>query len=195
MVQLADLDMNKVYSYADYLKWQFEERIELLKGRIFKMSAPNFAHQAIVGDIYYQLRNFLQKQSCRVFVAPFDVRLPKKLTDDNEVYTVLQPDVCVVCNKSKYDFKGCIGAPDIVIEVLSPSNNEKELRNKYDIYEEAGVQEYWIVSPQDNTFFIYTLVGGHYVGSHPKVSGDIVTTPILPGFELNLKEIFESTQY
>ncbi len=194
-MQLADLDMDKIYSYADYLKWQFDERIELLKGRIFKMGAPNFAHQAITGELYYQLRAFLQQKSCRVFVAPFDVRFPKKSLENQEVYTVLQPDVCVVCDSTKYDFRGCIGAPDIVIEVLSPSNNEKELKNKYDIYEEAGVQEYWIVSPQDNTFFRYTLVDGFYIGTHPKVSGDIVTTPILPGFELDLKVIFDSAKY
>jgi Uma2 family endonuclease len=194
-MQLADLDLDKIYTYADYLKWQFEERVELLKGRIFKMGAPNFAHQAITGEIYYQLRVFLHQQQCRVFVAPFDVRLPKKSLEDQQVYTVLQPDVCVVCDKSKYDFKGCIGAPDLVIEVLSPSNNEKELKNKYDIYEEAGVQEYWIVSPQDNTFFAYTLVDGHYIGTHPKVSGDLVATAVLPGFTLDLKAVFHSPQY
>ena len=168
MLQLADLDRNEIYSYADYLKWQFEERVELLKGRIFQMSAPNFVHQAIVGKLFIKLGNFLDGQPCRAFVAPFDVRLPKKSTDEREIYTVVQPDVCVVCDKRKFDYKGCIGAPDIVVEVLSPSNNEKELRNKYDIYEEAGVLEYWIVVPQNNIFFVYTLVDGHFINTHPK---------------------------
>jgi len=192
-MELADLDLNKVYSYADYFKWQFEERVELIKGRIFKMSpAPNFAHQVLVGEIYGIFRNFLKRQPCRVFVAPFDVRLPRISNEDSQIFTVLQPDVCVVCDPSKYDTKGCIGAPDIVVEVLSPGNNAKELKNKYDAYEEAGVKEYWIVSPQNNTFLVNILTDGHYITSRPMTSGDIVTTAILPGFELDLKELFDS---
>ena len=191
-MELANLDLSKLYTYADYLKWQFEERVELLKGRIFNMSAPSFAHQVIVGEIYGQLWTYLHKKPCRVFIAPFDVRLPRKLNDNQDIITVLQPDVCVVCDTSKYDAKGCLGAPDIVVEVLSPSNNEKDLKNKFDIYEEAGVQEYWIVSPQDNTFLVNTLVNGKYVTHRPRVAGDIVTTPILPGFELDLRELFDA---
>lgn len=192
-MELADLDLNKIYSYADYFKWQFEDRVELIKGRIFKMSpAPNFDHQVLAGEIHRKLGNFLQKQTCRVFIAPFDVRLPRKSKEDKEIYTVLQPDVCVVCDKSKYDKRGCIGAPDIVIEVLSPGNNEKELKNKFDIYEESGVKEYWIVSPQDKTFLVNTLVDGHYITSRPMVSGDFVTTPVLPGFSMDLKEFFDT---
>jgi Uma2 family endonuclease len=194
-MQLADLDLNKIYTYADYLKWQLEQRVELIKGHIYKMSAPNFAHQAIVGELYLKLGVFLHKQACRVFVAPFDVRLPNKSTDNNQIYTVVQPDICVVCDKEKYDFKGCIGAPDIVVEVLSPGNNEKDIRDKFKIYEDAGVREYWIVSPQDSTFLVYILVDGRYTGSRPMVPGDIITTPILPGFTLDLKELFESMSY
>ncbi len=191
-MELADLDLNKIYSYADYYKWQFEERVELLKGKIFKMSpAPNFNHQVLAGEIYGTLRDFLKKQSCRAFIAPFDVRLPRKSKEDKDIFTVLQHDVCVVCDSSKYDKRGCIGAPDIVVEVLSPSNNETELKNKFDIYEESGVSEYWIVFPQDKIFLVNNLVNGHYVTSRPMVAGDVVTTPILPGFTLDLKELFD----
>ena len=190
-MELADLDLNKIYSYADYFKWQFEDRVELIKGKIFKMSpAPNFDHQVLAGEIYADLRNFLKKQKCKAFVAPFDVRFPRKSKEDKDIYTVLQPDVCVVCDTSKYDKRGCVGAPDIVVEILSPSNNVKELKNKFDIYEESGVLEYWIVSPQDRTFLVNRLVGDHYVISRPMVSGDVVTTAVLPGFELDLKELF-----
>ncbi len=192
-MELAELDLNKVYSYADYFKWQFDERVELIKGKIFKMSpAPNFDHQVLAGEIYRALGNFLAKQKCRTFIAPFDVRLPKKSTEDKDIYTVLQPDVCVVCDPTKHDKKGCIGAPDIVVEVLSPGNNAKELKNKFDIYEESGVKEYWIVSPQDKTFLVNTLVGGRYITSRPMASGDIVTTSILPGFSMDLKELFDT---
>ena len=192
-MELADLDLNQVYTYADYFKWQFEERVELIKGKIFKMSpAPNFDHQVLAGEVYGTLRDFLRKKTCKVFIAPFDVRLPRKSIEDSAIYTVLQPDVCVVCDPAKFDKKGCIGAPDIVVEVLSPGNNEKEMKNKFDIYEESGVKEYWIVSPQDKTFLVNILTDGHYVTSRPMVSGDVVTTTVLPGFAMDLKELFDT---
>jgi Uma2 family endonuclease len=162
------------------------------------MSAPNFAHQAIAGELYALLRNFLKGKECRAFIAPFDVRLPKVKggsLEDKEVYTVLQPDVCVVCDKSKYDFKGCIGAPDIVVEILSPSNNEKELKNKFEIYEEAGVLEYWIISPQDNTLLQYKLVDDKFIATKPLISGDALTSAVLPGFSVDLKELFEVAKF
>jgi Uma2 family endonuclease len=196
-MQLSDLDLNKTYSYADYLQWTFDERLELIKGKIFKMTpAPNLYHQDIVMAVSSALYNHLKGKSCKVYTAPFDVRLPK-VTPENEdkiVYTVVQPDICVICDTSKLDIKGCIGAPDIVVEVLSPGNNKKELRNKYEVYEESGVKEYWIISPQDKTFLQYTLTReGRYQASRLMTMGDEVTTPVLPGFTLNLDIIFENS--
>ena len=192
-MKLADLDLNKVYTYADYFKWQFEERVELLKGRIFKMSpAPNRAHQTMAGYIYLELGTFLRKKQCKVYIAPFDVRLPRKSTDDKDIITVLQPDVCVVCDPSKLDKRGCIGAPDIVVEILSPGNNAKELKNKFEIYEEAGIKEYWVVAPQNQTFTAYTLIDNKYQPSRLMTTGDIVTSPVLPGFSMNLTGLFET---
>jgi Uma2 family endonuclease len=162
---LADLNVNKVYTYADYFKWQFEERVELILGKIFAMSAPNRMHQALVGNLYSKLLTFLETSPCNVYVAPFDVRFPRKSKDDKDIITVLQPDICVVCDPSKLDDRGCIGAPDIVVEILSPGNNAKEMRNKYDIYEQAGVTEYWVLSPQNETFLLYTLHEGKYQAS------------------------------
>jgi len=190
-MELVDLDLNKVYSYADYFKWTFDERVELIKGKIFKMSpAPNTVHQKIVGNLYIKLRLSLDKGPCQVFIAPFDVRLPRKSKDDKDIVTVLQPDICVVCDESKIDARGCIGAPDIVAEILSPGNNSKELKNKFEVYEESGVKEYWVVSPQDNTFQVNTLVDGHYISSRLMVAGDVVTSSVLPGFSLKPEEIF-----
>ncbi|MES2703088.1 MAG: Uma2 family endonuclease [Bacteroidota bacterium] len=190
---LAELDPNKVYSYADYLKWRFEERVELIKGHIFKMSpAPNRMHQKIAGEIYGQLWSFLKNNKCSVYIAPFDVRLPRRSKEDKDIITVLQPDICVICDESKLDDRGCLGAPDIVIEVLSPGNNSKELRNKYEIYEESGVREYWVVSPQDNTFVCYTLIDGVYDMSRVMAAGDIITSSVLPGLEIDLQELFNS---
>ena len=193
-MQLAELDFSKDYTYADYLKWTFEERLELIKGKLFKMSpSPNRVHQKLSLEIARELSNYLRGNSCEVYTAPFDVRLPRKSTNDKDIITVVQPDVCVICDPSKLDDRGCIGAPDIVVEILSPGNNKKELQNKYEIYEESGVKEYWIISPQNETFLKYTLAeDGKFQTSHLMTIGDKVTTPILPGFVLDLTELFES---
>lgn len=193
--QICEPDFNYtgIYTYADYLKWTIEERLELIKGKIFRMSAPGRLHKNISGRMFLRLGNFLQRnRQCSVFVAPFDVRFSRKSFNDQDIITVLQPDICVVCDPSKLDERGCIGAPDIVVEILSPSNNKKELKNKYEAYEESGVKEYWIVSPQDKTFFRYILdENGRYQPTHLLTMGDIVTTSILPGLELDLEEVFE----
>src|ERR1700761_3418608 len=122
-MELADLDINKVYSYADYLKWNFKERVELIKGKLFKMSpAPNRMHQKLSVHITGHLWNYLRGNTCNLYSAPFDVRLPRKSANDTDIITVLQPDICVICDESKLDDKGCLGAPDIVVEILSPGN-------------------------------------------------------------------------
>ena len=193
-MELAELDFSKNYTYADYLKWTFEDRLELIKGRLFRMSpAPNRIHQKLSGEIYRELSNFLKGNSCEVYTAPFDVRLPRKSKDDKDILTVVQPDICVICDPAKLDDRGCIGAPDIVVEILSPGNNKKELQNKYEIYEESGVKEYWIVTPQEKTFLKYVLSNeGQFQPSRLMTIGDEITTPILPGFVLNLTELFET---
>lgn len=193
-MQVSDLDLSKTYTYADYLKWSFEERIELIKGKIFKMSpAPGSSHQRISGTIFLLLGNHLRNQNCcEVFSAPFDVRLSRKSKDDKDIITVVQPDICVICDKEKIDERGCLGAPDIVVEILSPGNNKKEILNKYEVYEETGVKEYWIVSPQDKTFLKYTLTDqGRYTTSRLMTLGDQVATSILPGFLMELNEVFK----
>lgn len=158
LVNEPDFEYSGVYTYADYLQWTIAERVELIKGKIFKMSpAPNMRHQWISSKIAGPLWSAIKGESCRVFSAPFDVRFPRRSKNDEDVITMLQPDICVVCDPSKLDERGCIGAPDIVVEILSPSNNRKELQNKFVVYEESGVKEYWIVSPDQKTFFRYLL--------------------------------------
>ncbi len=193
-MKLADLNLNLVYTYADYLKWTFAERVELIKGKIFEMSAPSRTHQDLSTFIHGELYDYLKHKNCKVYSAPFDVRLPRKSKDDKDIITVVQPDICVICDKSILDAKGCLGAPDIVVEILSPSNNVTELRNKYDIYLEAGVKEYWVVSPQDQTFLVYTLADGKYIPSRLMVAGDTMTSSVLEGFSLDLKALFDSME-
>ena len=188
-----DFSYSGIYTYADYLKWTIDERLELIKGKIFRMSpGPSTTHQRLSQYINSKLYNFLTGKSCEVFAAPFDVRLITKSKRDEDITTVVQPDICVVCDQSKIDKRGCIGAPDIVVEILSPANNRKELKNKYEVYEESGVKEYWIVSPQDHSFLVYTLTDGKYVPSRLMTEGDVITSPILPGFSLDLEGVFGS---
>ena len=192
-MQLSDLDYSKTYTYADYLQWDFEDRVELIKGKIFELGpSPFTAHQRVSGNILFAVANYLKKKTCEVFAAPFDVRLPHQSKENKDVINVVQPDICVICDPSKIDERGCLGAPDIVVEILSPGNNKTELQNKYEVYEESGVQEYWIVSPQDKTLLKYTLnQDGVYVSSRLLTTGNDVTTPILPGFVMNLEEVFK----
>jgi len=190
-MQLSDLDISKTYTYADYLKWAFDERLELIKGKIFEMSpAPGSVHQLVSGAVFNELYNYLKGKPCKVFSAPFDVRFIRRSVDDDAITTVVQPDICVICDINKIDAKGCIGAPDIMVEILSPGNNRKELQNKYEVYEEAGVLEYWVIHPQEKTFLKYTLINNAFQPSRLLTIGDEVTTPILPDFILNLDELF-----
>ncbi|MGY6522975.1 MAG: Uma2 family endonuclease [Mongoliitalea sp.] len=181
------------YSYADYLSWEMDEMVELIKGKIFKKAAaPRRIHQQVAGNLFFKLRSFLQEKKCKVYFAPFDVRLPKKSMSDDEIHTVVQPDICVICDPSKLDDKGCIGAPDLVVEILSPGNKQHELKRKYEVYEEAGVKEYWLLDPESQTLLVYTLENKSYKASRLMTSGDIVYSQALEGFSLNLEEFFNA---
>lgn len=190
-----DLDPAAYYTYSDYLHWTFEDRVELLKGKLFKMSpAPSRRHQDISKNLFLLVGNFLKHQPCKVYSAPFDVRLPakRKSRDDKFIYNVLQPDLLVVCDSSKLDERGCIGAPDIVIEILSPGNNSKELRYKYEIYETAGVKEYWILWPESKSLIRYLLGGdGKFKPTKVLTLGEQFETDILPGLVIDMDSIFE----
>jgi Uma2 family endonuclease len=191
---IDQLDLSKTYSYADYLTWKFEEQLELIKGKIFKMSpAPRTNHQRISRKLTNNLLTVLKNKPCELFYAPFDVRLldKKKSTADKDIYTVVQPDLCVICDTSKIDERGAIGAPDLVIEILSPGNSKKEMKYKYDLYQEAGVLEYWIVNPENKTIFIYVLKEGIYIGMHPLIEEDVIQSPLFPQLDFPLGEIFE----
>lgn len=192
MVNEPDIEYGR-YSYADYLTWQMDEMVELIKGKVFKRdaAAPRMSHQKVSVRLTSIFFNFLQGKSCQVFHAPFDVRLPVKSKRNQDIDTVVQPDLCVVCDHEKLDDAGCLGAPDLVVEILSPGNNKRELKNKYEVYLEAGIKEYWVIHPNEQTLLIYTLERGHYQPSRLFVSGDVVTSTCIPGFSLNLEEIFE----
>ena len=187
------LDLDKTYTYADYLTWQFQEKLELIKGRVFRMSpAPSTNHQRISMELAGILYNFFKPHSCNLFAAPFDVRLldKKKSTKDNDIYTVVQPDLCVICDDNKIDERGAIGSPDLVIEIHSTGNYNKEMKYKFDLYEEAGVLEYWIVNPADKTVFIYVLKENEFIGMHPLIEEDSIQSKLFPELDFKLESIF-----
>ena len=193
ITSLQQLDALGRYSYRDYLTWQFSEMVELIRGRIRRMSpAPLARHQVVVLNIAAAFKQFLRRKPCQVFVAPFDVRLLKKSdTSDDQIFTVVQPDICVVCDPSKIDRRGCLGVPDMIVEVLSPGNTTYDSQVKYGLYEEFGVGELWLVSPGDENVIVYHLRDGKYVlYAEYAESGDIPVAT-LPGFSVQWSEVFE----
>ena len=191
ITNIDQLDLvNGIYTYADYLMWKIKDRLELLKGKIFQMGAPSLTHQTVSMNFSHLLSNYFYKTPCKLFAAPFDVRLAKKGEKDNEVYTVVQPDLCVVCDADKLDERGCWGAPDLIIEILSPGNSKKELKNKYELYQEAGVREYWVVRPDYKEITQFVLENGQYRTLPPIVEGDLIHSTIFPDLSLQTEDIF-----
>ena len=155
-----DLDY---HTYADYCSWPDEVRYELIDGVAYAMGpAPVRRHQGILLELARQVANILEGSPCRPYIAPFDVRLPKKDEIDDDVDTVVQPDLVVICDRAKLDEKGCRGAPDWVVEVLSPSTAGHDQILKRALYQRVGVREYWLVHPVDRIVIIYAFVGGSY---------------------------------
>jgi Uma2 family endonuclease len=191
ITNIKDLDLNGSYTYADYLTWQFQERLELFRGKIFKMSpAPNRLHQLLLGSIYRKIMQVFDEKSCQVYIAPFDVRLVKSKKNNAKVVTVVQPDICIVCDTNKLDDKGCNGSPDLVVEILSPGNTKKEMGIKFELYEENGVKEYWIVQPENKTIIIYTLQNKTFIGLKPLTEDNTMKSPLFPQLKFKLKDVF-----
>ena len=195
ITSLSQLDLDTVYSYADYLLWRLDERVELIRGKLAKMSpAPNRRHQEIITNLFGL---FLNKMAigahCKIYTAPFDVRLVKNPLGklDNEVYTVVQPDLSIICDKAKLDERGCLGAPDLIIEILSKGNSKQDLKTKYELYQENGVKEYWIIFPHEEVLQQYVLADDHQYHLHQTYPGDgPVQAFLFPDLQIELEGIF-----
>lgn len=188
ITSLNQLDLvNGIYSYADYLVWKIKERVELIKGKILEMSAPSPIHQEISGNLQGALFVFLKNSKCKLYTAPFDVRFPQK--GESQVYTVVQPDLCVVCDFEKIDSKGCVGAPDLVVEILSPGNCKKEMKSKFALYQEEGVREYWVVDPERELVFVYVAENKKFRPTIP-IADDYVCSTIFPDFKIHTSDLF-----
>ncbi|MCP4146268.1 MAG: Uma2 family endonuclease [bacterium] len=149
---------NEQFTYADYLVWPEEESWELIEGLAFNMSPPpERYHQKISGNLFFEIRKFIDGKKCEIYAAPFDVRLPEGNQSDEETLSVVQPDLSVICDPAKLEKRGCKGAPDFVVEILSPHTAEKDLKYKLLLYEKHGVPEYWVVNPVGNIVMVYKL--------------------------------------
>jgi len=190
-----NLDLSKRYTYADYLTWVDNVRRELIDGYIHLMSAPARIHAQITAELFTFISIFIKKRKgkCKIYHAPFDVRFPKEgNTEDEKVYTVVQPDICVVCDFSKLDDRGCIGAPDLIVEVLSPSTAKKDWIKKFNLYEKEGVREYWIVDPKEKVVNLFLLQSdGKFDDGTVYFCHEKAPVHIFDGLEIDLKELFE----
>jgi Uma2 family endonuclease len=175
------------YTYADYLEWEGPGRYEVMYGDAYMMASPAVEHQAIVGELFTQFNIFLRGKPCRAFISPLDVRpFPE---EDNSDDTVVQPDLLVVCDKGKIAKGSINGAPDLVIEVVSPSNSEKELLLKFQMYLESGVREYWLVYPEEKRVLVYLFEAGQCKTFFYKENA-VVPAAILPGLEIALESLW-----
>ena len=189
------LDLNKRYTYADYLTWLESCRCEIINGVVSKIPPIHTAHAEVCENLMYFLYSYIKKYSCKckVFSSIFDVRFPKHGdTADDKIDTVVQPDICVVCDLSKLDERGCCGAPDMIAEILSPATLKRDVTEKFALYEEHGVKEYWIVHPKDEAITVFLLQeNGKYDNGTVYEFEEKVPVHIFDNYLIDLNDIFE----
>ena len=189
---MAPLPQEDRYSFADLLAWDDNVRYELYSGIPVALASPSNIHQDISGEIYFQLKNYLRGKQCKVYYAPFDVRLFEKEGDRPEdVDCILQPDLMVVCDQSKIDRHGVHGAPDLVIEILSPGTARYDKLIKFNLYQRAGVQEYWLVDPITRTVCVYVLEEGSYHAGTVYSCDLSVPVSVLDDCHVDLTTVFQ----
>jgi Uma2 family endonuclease len=175
------------YTYADFLEWDENFRAELVDGDMVMMAPPSRIHQGLITQLVFQLESFLKGKPCKLYPAPFAVRLfPQK---DNSDDTVFEPDIVVVCDSSKLDDRGCNGAPDFIIEIISPSTAKYDRIVKFRKYQNAGVREYWIADPETRSVQVGILENGRYV-MYVYDDTEKVPVTVLPGCEIDLAAVF-----
>ena len=192
ITDISQLDLSKTYTYADYLSWKFTDLVELVRGRVMrKMSGPVRAHQRCSMNFSRLIDTFLLGKTCQIFAAPFDVRLLRSTGNgDAQVRTVVQPDLCIICDPAKIDRRGCIGAPDWIIEIVSPGTATHDTKIKYDLYAENGVGEYWIVYPGEQNIAVFVLQDGEYQTVGEYYEPGLIPSHTLPALQLEWADVF-----
>jgi len=182
------------FSYKDYCQWDDEKRWEIIDGIEYDMTAPSRIHQEVSGELFVRLYDFFKNRNCKVYSAPFDVRLSEvRDADDEDIFTVIQPDITVICDPSKLDERGCKGTPDLIVEILSPSTVRTDMKIKRNLYEKYGVKEYWIVHPYDKIVMVYGLdKNDRYAKAEIYTHDDIIESRLFQELKIKISDIFAS---
>lgn len=190
MVANARRTNDRKQSYADYQKWPDDKRYEIIDGIVYAMNAPLRVHQEILGELFLQFANYLKGKPCKVYIAPFDVRFADRAKNEDEIFDVVQPDLSIICDHDKLDDKGCLGSPDLVVEILSPSSASYDNIKKRALYEKYGVKEFWLVHPTDQLITAYRLINGAY--GRPEIFGifNPASPALFPDLKIDLCEVF-----
>ncbi len=186
-------EKNQKFTYGDYLEWPDGERWELIDGEAFNMTpAPSRAHQGILGALFNAFYTYLEDKSCEVYLAPFDVRLPEGDQSEMDIATVVQPDLTIICDPAKLDDKGCLGTPDLIVEIISPSTAAHDYIKKMALYERRQVPEYWIVHPIDKTVMVFQLNDNREYGKPGIYAGaDQIPVGLFPDLVIDLRKVFK----
>ncbi len=183
----------QIYTYADYLTWDEKERWEILDGVPFMQAAPSRIHQEISMELSTQFHTYLKGKLCRVFAAPFCVRLDV-VENEADTKNIVEPDITIVCDGSKLDEKGCKGSPDMIVEITSPSTGKIDRIVKFNLYEHAGVREYWVVEPDQKLVSVFLLQSDNRFGRPGMFTDkDKITVAIFPDLVVDLKDIFSAS--
>jgi Uma2 family endonuclease len=189
--QVSEPDLSGTYTAADYMSWTFDGLVELIRGKIFKMSpAPSTQHQVVLRNLNRHFDQLFTGSPCISLFAPLDVYLVKPDEEADKTNNIVQPDLLVVCDKTKIKSFGCVGAPDLVVEIISPHTSKKDLTLKYTLYEEYGVREYWTVYPQEKIIHIFILSDGHYAAPKIYTQDETAVSTIFPDLQIPLDGVF-----
>jgi Uma2 family endonuclease len=175
--------LERRYTYNDYLAWPDDTRYELIDGVSYAMSSPTVRHQDILLNLAFAMKPVFKGQPCKLFAAPLDVALSED--------TVVQPDLLVVCDPKKITDTCIRGTPDLVVEILSPSSSWHDRLRKFKRYADAGVKEYWIVSPDVATVEIFTLENGAFRIHEAFMQQERLQSALFPGLSFDMADVFE----
>jgi Uma2 family endonuclease len=186
-------NIDRKYTYKDYLTWPENERWEIIDGVPYMQAAPKWQHQSISRELLLQFGEYLKNKDCQIFSAPFDVLLPETDEKDEDATFVVQPDLVIVCDRNKLQGTGYSGAPSLIIEIMSPASNKMDRLYKFNKYERAGVKEYWIVEIEGKILSVFTLQENKRYGRPDLYSEeDKVKVSIFADLIVDLKAVFEN---
>lgn len=190
--EVKEPDMSRSYTARDYLQWRFEGLYELIRGKVSRMTpAPSSGHQKVSMKLIQLFLKNWKQNSCELFHAPFDIFLVKNGQAWEDTDVVVEPDLCIICDKEKITERGCIGSPDFVLEILSKSSAAKDLREKFEIYQEYQIPEYWIVDPFNQSVIRNILERSRYEIQRTAVKDDIIAPVHFPELELKVSDLFK----